>query len=499
MELKDYVRLLRNHWRGVLTIVVLCVALGALWTATRSPIYAANANGFVTTSTTDENTSLASVNDSLAKSKATSFLQIARSRAVAERVIDDLGLTESPASLVNSIEAIQPPDTVLLQITARASTPERAVELADAWVSSLAETVEEIQNPQGRGTAPLRIMPVEAADLPSSPVSPDPVRNLALSLLVGLLLGFGYAVLRGTFDRRLMNKREIEEKFSVSVVGQIPATDLLNRGNSGNAQLAVDADTRIIGQGPASEAFRKLRTNLTYMDVDNPPRIIVVSSPMPGDGKSTVSANLVAAIERSGQSVILVDGDLRRPMVAASLGLVEGVGLTDVLTGKIGIEDALQRIPGHDGLRVLAAGPVPPNPSELLGSQAMRNLLARLSQDSIVVIDAPPLLPVTDGAILAARTDGALIVISSGKTKDHHLESALEHLNRVDAKTLGVIVNRVPQKRKVLGYGTYGSYGGYGSYGSYGGYASRTEKKESKAVTKAARRDQQPKRRLTRK
>ncbi|WP_275106561.1 CpsD/CapB family tyrosine-protein kinase [Nocardioides daphniae] len=197
--------------------------------------------------------------------------------------------------------------------------------------------------------------------------------------------------------------------------------------------------------------------------------------------------------------VILVDGDLRRPMVAASLGLVEGVGLTDVLTGKIGIEDALQRIPGHDGLRVLAAGPVPPNPSELLGSQAMRNLLARLSQDSIVVIDAPPLLPVTDGAILAARTDGALIVISSGKTKDHHLESALEHLNRVDAKTLGVIVNRVPQKRKVLGYGTYGSYGGYGSYGSYGGYASRTEKKESKAVTKAARRDQQPKRRLTRK
>ncbi|QCC76655.1 hypothetical protein E2C04_04495 [Nocardioides daphniae] len=302
MELKDYVRLLRNHWRGVLTIVVLCVALGALWTATRSPIYAANANGFVTTSTTDENTSLASVNDSLAKSKATSFLQIARSRAVAERVIDDLGLTESPASLVNSIEAIQPPDTVLLQITARASTPERAVELADAWVSSLAETVEEIQNPQGRGTAPLRIMPVEAADLPSSPVSPDPVRNLALSLLVGLLLGFGYAVLRGTFDRRLMNKREIEEKFSVSVVGQIPATDLLNRGNSGNAQLAVDADTRIIGQGPASEAFRKLRTNLTYMDVDNPPRIIVVSSPMPGDGKSTVSANLVAAIERSGQS-----------------------------------------------------------------------------------------------------------------------------------------------------------------------------------------------------
>ena len=171
-------------------------------------------------------------------------------------------------------------------------------------------------------------------------------------------------------------------------------------------------------------------------------------------------------------------------MVASSLGLVEGVGLTDVLTGKITIEEALQRIPGHDNLRVLAAGSRPPNPSELLGSQAMRNLLARLSQHAMVVIDAPPLLPVTDGAILAARTDGALVVISANKTKDHHLESALEHLDQVDAKKLGVIVNRVPRRAKLDAYTAYGSYGGYGGYLSNSSPTSPAPKRRLSRATK---------------
>lgn len=489
MELKDYVRLLRNHWGGVVAIVLLCVLAGAAWTATRTPVYAADAQGIVTTTNADDNASLASVNDSLAKSKATSYLEIARSRTVAEQVIDDLDLDTTPSALVGSIDASQPPDTPNIKITARAGSAVAAQELADSWVRAMANTVEDIQNPTGRGSAALMILPFDNAAVPTSPVSPDPVRNIGLALLLGLLLAFGYAVLRGTFDRRLRGKREIEERFDVSVVGQIPKVDLLERDRGGRVAVAVDADARITGQAAASEAFRKLRTNLTYMDVDNPPRVIVVTSPLPGDGKSTVAANLVAAIERSGEPVVLVDGDLRRPMVASTLGLVDGVGITDVLTGKISLDEALQRVPGHDGLRVLAAGPIPPNPSELLGSQAMRNLLARLSQDAIVVIDAPPLLPVTDGAILSARTDGALVVLSSGKTRDHHLETALEHLERVDARTLGVILNREPQRKGVFGYG-YGY--GYG-YGAYGGYT--PEAKEPRGDRKEAA---APKRRLSR-
>src|SRR5690606_40688701 len=132
------------------------------------------------------------------------------------------------------------------------------------WVASLADAVEELQDPEGKGTAALRISPFAAAALPTSPVSPDPVRNTALSLLLGALLGFGYAVVRGTFDRCLMSKREIEEKFSVSVVGQIPEVQLLNRDTTGRSQIAIDGDARVKGQAPASEAFRKLRTNLTY-------------------------------------------------------------------------------------------------------------------------------------------------------------------------------------------------------------------------------------------
>ena len=222
---------------------------------------------------------------------------------------------------------------------------------------------------------------------------------------------------------------------------------------------AVDAAVRSAANGPASEAFRKLRTNLMYMNVDNPPRVVVVTSPMPGDGKSTVAANLAAAIDSSGENVVLIDGDLRRPTVATWFGLVEGVGLTDVLAGRIPVEDALQTPLEHPNLRVLGAGAIPPNPSELLGSQVMRQLLQKLSADALVLIDAPPLLPVTDAAVLTANADGALVVVSSGKTLDTQLGSALDHLSDVEATALGVVLNRVSPRDAGNGY--YDQYSGY--------------------------------------
>ena len=484
MELKDYVRLLRINWRGVTAIVVACLLAGVGWTLTRSEVYAANASGYVIGPSGGTGATESAV-DTVAKSKATAYLEFAKSRAVAERVAKALDLAESPATLVGRIEATQPVGTPLIKVVAKAGEPELAKQLADAWIESLAERIEEIENPKGdrKAGSVMQVVPVETADLPGSPVSPDPVRNTGLALVLGLLLGLAYAVLRGTFDHRLRSKHDVEEKFKVSVVGQIPDAPVLKREQGGRSQLSVDAGADVLGQAPTSEAFRKLRTNLTYMDIDNPPRVLVVSSPLPGDGKSTVSANLVAVIERSGQPVVLLDGDLRRPSVASSLGLAEGVGLTDVLTGKLSVEEALQRVPGHDNLRVLAAGSIPPNPSELLGSQAMKNLIARLSQTAMVVIDAPPLLPVTDGAILAAHTDGVLVVISANKTRDHHLEGALESLDQVDARTLGVIVNRVPSRGRIAGYGNYGGYGMYGSYGSYGAYQPPAPAAETEAET----------------
>ena len=455
----NYWRIVRRHWLGVVAIVLATVAIAAAYTLTQPKVYSANANGFVSTGPAD-NPALSSVNDQLAKSRATSYVDIATSRATAQAVIEDLGLDASPAGLVGSISVTQPKDTVLLKITANAGTPEEAQQLADAWVRALATQVQKIEDPSGTGAPGVpQVLPVESAAVPTAPASPNPRLNLMLGAVLGLGLALGYAMLRHTVDRRLRSKEEIEAQFQISVVGGVPVSQVLKKdARGGHGHLAVDAAVSA-ANGPASEAFRKLRTNLMYMNVDNPPRVVVVTSPLPRDGKSTVAANLAAAIDSSGENVVLIDGDLRRPTVATWFGLVEGVGLTDVLAGRIPVEDALQTPVEHPNLRVLGAGAIPPNPSELLGSQVMRQLLQKLSADALVLIDAPPLLPVTDAALLTANADGALVVVSAGKTLDTQLGSALDHLSDVEAKALGVVLNRVSPRDAGNGY--YDQYSGY--------------------------------------
>ena len=454
MELSDYLRVLRNHWVGVLLLIVLGVAAAALYTYTQPKVYAANANGFVTTGATSD-PAMASVNDSVAKSRAKSYVDIATSRAVAERVIADLRLDTDPSSLIERISVEQPIDTVLLKVTARSSSPREAQQLADAWVVALAEQVDEIENGGKLGNQGIRVEPVEAAALPSSPVSPRRDLNLAIGLALGALLGLAYALIRNQLDRRLRSATALEKAFGVAVVGSIPVAGRLERGKEVAAPLAVadDSDARTAG---AAEAFRKLRTNLAFMDVDNPPRVIVVTSPHQGDGKSTIAANLAAAVAISGQPVTLVDGDLRRPTLADSFGLVEGAGLTDALVGRVETADVLQRVHHMPHLSVLAAGGIPPNPSELLGSKSMRSLLEELAVAGMVIIDAPPLLPVTDAAVLTRLCDGALVVVSYGKTVDSELADALGNLETVNARVLGVIFNRVPRRNTASGY--YGDY-----------------------------------------
>ena len=180
----------------------------------------------------------------------------------------------------------------------------------------------------------------------------------------------------------------------------------------------------------------------------------MVTSPKQSDGKSTVAANLAAAIAVGGQPVTLIDGDLRRPTVADSMAMVDGAGLTDVLVGRVSVAEVLQEHPDIPGLRVLASGAIPPNPSELLGSQAMRTLMSSLAEDSMVIIDAPPLLPVTDAAVLTRSADGAIVVISHGGTLDSELASSLNNITSVHGRTLGIVFNRM--RRSASG----GYYGG---------------------------------------
>jgi capsular exopolysaccharide synthesis family protein len=458
MEFKDYVRIVLAHWVGVLVLAVAGVVGAGLYNVTQPKVYEATATGYVTAGSS-QSTSDATLADQLAKAKVTSYVAVATSTKVADRVIANLHLTTSPGVLIGNITVGQPADTVLLNISARDSDAAQAQRLANAWVTALAQEIKTLDTGTSASAATgsdtsdgdLRIETLSQAS-PGSLVLPRTKINLLAGLVLGLLLGLAYSLVRHQFDRRLRSTDEVEKQFGIPVIGMIPQSQHMRHGDSRELALAVTGSASS-GSASTAEGFRKLRTNLAYMDVDHPPRVIVVTSPKQSDGKSTVAANLAAAIAIGGQPVTLIDGDLRRPTVADSLAMVDGAGLTDVLVGRVKPADVIQDHPDVPGLRVLASGAIPPNPSELLGSERMRSLILELAEDAMVIIDAPPLLPVTDAAVLTRSADGAIVVISHGGTLDSELGASLGHISAVHGRTLGIVFNRM---RRSASSGFYG-------------------------------------------
>ena len=472
MELKDYWRIIRAHWIAIIVITVVGTLGGFGWALLQPKVYTANASGIVSTGVSD-NLGNALAGDSFAKSRVKSYSDMATSRSVAEAVVKKLNLDVSPDALLANISASNPVDTATLKISAKANTPEDASALAEAWVLAISEQVAEVENANSQPqtdpitgdestpTSIVQFIPLDSAQLPKSPSSPNFKLATAIGFLVGLAIAIGYALLRNIFDRRIHSIAEVERQTGISVIGTVP----LHSGFDKEHRIISSTGGNDRGEHSASEyaiaeAVRELRTNLQFMDIDNPPRAMVVTSALPGEGKSTVTANLANAIAASGQRVIVIDGDLRRPMVAKTFGLPGGVGLTDVLIGRAKLFEVLQPWGPTNLLYVLGAGKVPPNPSELLGSNTMSDVVKELTKHAIVLIDAPPLLPVTDAAILAARTDGALVVSFARRTTYDALNEALANLAKVNGRALGVILNGVPQKGvRAEGYGyRYRSY-----------------------------------------
>jgi succinoglycan biosynthesis transport protein ExoP len=241
--------------------------------------------------------------------------------------------------------------------------------------------------------------------------------------------------------------------------------------------LVVHDDPR----SPRAESFRTLRTNLQFLVTPDSRRSFVITSSIPGEGKSTSTANLAIVTASAGSRVVLIDADLRKPRVAQYLGLEGGAGLTDVLVGRAELSEVIQSW-GTDGLFVLPAGRIPPNPSELLGSPAMIELILALEADfDFVLFDSPPLLPVTDAAILAKHTAGALLVVGASKVHRGQVKGSVSALKNVGSGVAGVIITMLPTR----GPDSYG-YGRYG-YGYEYGYDDNTTPSSSRRATKKAK------------
>ncbi|MDN4472015.1 polysaccharide biosynthesis tyrosine autokinase [Demequina zhanjiangensis] len=444
MEFEDYLRIFRAHWLVIGVITLLAAAAAFAYSSIQPQVFTSSGSAIVTTG---GSASLgdALVGDNYAKSRVKSYLDIAKSRQVAEIAAAQLGTTDSADSLIQRVSVSNPTDTAVLRVNAEGATPEEAQALAEAWIYGMTEVVDDIETSDGAETV-IALQTLDTASLPGAPSSPNTRLNVALGLLLGLALGIGYALIRAVRDRYLRLPSDVEREFDVPVLGTLPFDQSVAKKGAGVTTIGT----------PLSEAIREARTNLEFMDVDNPPRVVVVTSALPGDGKSTTAIKLAQSVAETGRNVILIDADLRRPSVAKVLGLVDGAGLTHVLVGKARPEDVLQQSGTSGHMWVMAAGAIPPNPSELLGSRAMQSLLYSFPDDTLVLVDSPPLIPVTDAAILTARTDGALVVARAGKTTIDLLDRALANLERVNGRPLGVILDGISRKgpgSELYGYG----------------------------------------------
>lgn len=460
MELQTALRILRAHWVSILVLGLVGVLTAAGWAFLQPRVYNADASGYVAGTgegggSSDSGSALLANN--LALAKVVSYVDIGSWRSVAEHAIEKLSLSESPETLVRRVKVSNVPGTVTIRVDASAGSPESARDLAEAWLEGMSDEIESLETGGGTGVASVRLVPGDTARLPTSPSSPNTQLALLLGGALGIAAGLAYAIARYTLDRRIRSADLVERETGVSVVGTVP----VEKTFSNTSRLVSTTSARDGRLFAVSEAVRELRTNIQFMDVDHPPRVIVVTSPLPGDGKSTISGNLALVMAAAGQNVVLIDGDLRRPMVASVFGLVEGAGLTDVLSGRAEFDDVVQSYGGTPNLRILAAGRTPPNPSEVLGSDRMRELMRRLAIDSTVIVDAPPLLPVTDAAVLTHSADGAIIVVGVGRTTIEMLRKAISTLERVGGRALGVVLNRVPKSG-----GSYHDYRYTGSYQS---------------------------------
>jgi len=303
---------------------------------------------------------------------------------------------------------------------------------------------------------------------PPSPIGTNLRQKIILGLLVGLLLGVGGAFFLEYLDQTVKTAADVERVVGAPLLGLIPHEPKLTAGKNGGRRPVLAAAT-LSPDDPTLEAFRSLRTNVTFISADRPVQLLAVTSPGPGEGKSTTVINLAVTLAQSGSKVLLIDGDLRRPALHKALQLVDQPGLTDVLIGESSMREAL-RPDVLKNLDVLPSGPKPPNPSELLGSDAMRRLLNEARRNySYVVLDTPPALPVTDACVVGASVDATIVVMLSGETEESAAQRAVAQLQRVHARIAGVVLNGISRR-----HDRYYSY--------YSGDTYRTERSPARNI-----------------
>ena len=438
MELRAYLDALRVRWWLVAGLAVLGAVVGLAAFLLTPPVYASTVTFYVSVPPTAGGSTATATQ--YAQAKVSSYVTLVASEEAARRVIADEGLTSSPSTVASSITASAQLNTTVLTATVRSGSRDYSLAVARGLADTFGPLVDQLDN-AGRPDQVIAVTVVSGPTSASSPVSPDLERSVALGLLAGLVLGALLAVLRDLLDTTVRSSVAAAE-----VVGA-PTLAVLDEDDEG---------------GRRAESVRQLRTSLAFLRTPGEPgaapAVVVVTSALAGEGKTSTALDLARALAETGERVLLVESDLRRPGLAASLALEGGPGLSEVLAGRAELAAALQP-GGVEGLQVLPAGGVPPNPAELLGSRRMADLVAALrTRYDRVLLDAPPVLPVTDAVVAAATTDGVLLLVRWGRTSRAEVSEAVATLERSRVPVLGgVLTRRRPTRAQRRRYSSDGT------------------------------------------
>jgi polysaccharide biosynthesis transport protein len=527
LDLRAAVRIARSRWGWVLVPLLLLTAVQLGLALRATPMYSSSVDMLLRGKATDgivsgvEDPNAIGSNDFFSDRVIATEIKVISSDAVFSAATKKLGFEAI-------VTATGDPDAAILQITAEDADPRRAAKIANTYAEVYrdfrrAQTLDDISEASAelkkavvayQGEIDLYNVQLGAEDTPAAnveslrakrdaaqkakdsyqsridaltvdaslksgaakvltpalpatqPFSPRPARSAATGLLAGLILGLGLAFLREFMDDRIYGQPQLATiPGAPQVLGFIPRT---RRSRMRKLKPGEAADV----PAEAIESYRSLRSAITFLGADQPLKIIQVTSAVPAEGKSTTVTNLAHVMSQSGMRVLVIDADLRSPTLHETFGLLNDVGLSNVLAGEVGITTAAKTLSDDGDLTVLTAGPTPPNAAELLGSWRAKDVFGAIRPYfDVVLVDGPPLLAVTDPIVVGQFVDAVLLVTRSKKSRKREVRNALDLLRRSHRRVIGVVVNATPRRRALglmgYGYGYGNGTGGYG-YGEYG-------------------------------
>lgn len=444
MSALEYIRAIQRRWAMVVILGILGCVVGYGAALATPSSYRATSTVLITS---DAGSSAGELmqGSNFIRNQVASYVLLARSQMVLEPVIERLNLDTTVAGLAGMVQVSSPLDTFAIQIGATTGSPALAQAISAATAVSLTEAVESISQRDANGMSITRVTTIQEATLPTFPVAPN---KRLWTLIGGLVAGsaaVGAALISGLFGRRVVDQNDVLAVTDTPVLGEIV-----------EARRGVTL-TQGVRQDPLSfeaESVRRLATNLNFVSVDGGIRSLVVTSASPGESKSHICSTLALALAESSRRVLLIDADLRSPSIADITQLDGTLGLTSVLIGDHQLGTAVQPW-ALTGLDVLTSGPRPPNPGQLLATQAMHDLVTRAMQEyDMVIVDSPPMEHVADAAWLGHMTDGAIVVTRRGRTTTRALGNVIDMLHTAKVPLLGVVISRTPRAHRRHLYGS---------------------------------------------